>query len=66
MDTNLVSKDAFENREIFFFKLKKKNWIFFSIFKSVKSPSSGKENIWFLDSPDLENLPDFGTGRDVR
>ena len=39
---------------------------FLSIFKSVKSPASGKENVRFLDSPDFENLPDFRTGRDVR
>ena len=50
-----------------------KNWkqnfekqIFFSIFKSVKSTASGKENVRFPDSPDLENFPDFRTGRDVR
>ena len=24
------------------------------------------ENVWFLDSPDFEILPDFRTGRDVR
>ena len=50
---------------------KKKNiyiffWIFSSIFKSFKSPASGKENVRFPDGPDFENLPDFRTGRDVR
>jgi hypothetical protein len=52
----------------------KKNWFFFFwnslilffIFKSVKCPASGKEDVWFPDSPDSENLPDFQTGRDVR
>ena len=38
----------------------------FSIFKSVKSPAFGKENVRFPDSPEFENLPDFRTGRDVR
>jgi hypothetical protein len=33
------------------------------IFKSVKSPASGRENVRFPDSPDFENLPDFRTGR---
>ena len=32
----------------------------------VNSPAPGKENVWFQDSPDFENLPDFRTGRDVR
>ena len=40
--------------------------IFSSIFKRVKSPASGKENVRFPDSPDFENLLDFRTGRDVR
>ena len=31
-----------------------------------KSPTSGKENVQFQDSPDFDNLPDFRTGRDVR
>ena len=35
-------------------------------YQSVKSPVSGKEIVQFLDSPDLENLPDFRTGHDVR
>ena len=39
---------------------------FFSIFKTVKSPASGKENVRFPDSPDFEIFPDFQTGRDVR
>ena len=30
-----------------------------SIFKSVKSPASRKENVQFSDSPDFKNLPDF-------
>ena len=58
MDTNLVSKnlnwDAFENRQKkfrFFFKLEKK-FDFFSTFKSIKSPVSGKEIVRFRDSPD--------------
>ena len=41
-----------------------KNRIFFDFYR-VESPASGKENNWFPDSPDFENLPDFGTGRDV-
>ena len=28
--------------------------------------ASGKENIRFPDSPDFEDLPDIGTGHDVR
>ena len=39
---------------------------FFLIFRSFKSPASGKENVRFPDSPDFENLPDFRTGLDVR
>ena len=35
------------------------------IFKSFKSPASGKENVRFPDSPDFEKLPDFQTRRDV-
>ena len=38
---------------------------FFSIFHSVKSPASGKENVWLPDSPDFENSPDFRTSRPV-
>ena len=34
---------------------------FFLIFRSFKSPASGKENVRFLDSPDFENSPDFRT-----
>jgi hypothetical protein len=37
-----------------------------SIFKSVKSLAPGRENVWFPDSPDFENLPEFWTKRDVR
>ena len=33
--------------------------IFFSTLKSVKSSASGKENVWFPDSPGFENLLDF-------
>ena len=44
----------------------KKKFDFFSIFKKVYSPASGKENFRFPDSPDFENSPDFLTGRDVR
>ena len=36
-----------------------------NIFKSFKSPASGKENVLFPDSPYFENFPDFRTGRDV-
>ena len=45
--------------------LEKKSF-FISIFKNVKSPVSGKENVRFPDSPDFENSLDFQTGRDVR
>ena len=38
---------------------------FFSVFKSVKSPASVKENVWFPDSPDFKSLPDF-TRSDVQ
>ena len=48
------------------FKRKKKLDFFFLIFRSFKSPASGKENVRFPDSPDFENSPDFRTGRDVR
>ena len=34
--------------------------------KSVKSLASGKENVWFPDSLDFENLPDFRTEHDVQ
>ena len=44
-------------------KFEKKIGDFFSIFKS---PASRKENVRFPDSPEFENSPDFGTGRDVR
>ena len=40
--------------------------IFFDISKLLKSPASGKENVWFPDSPDFENLSDFRIRRDVR
>ena len=40
-------------------------FIFSSIFKSVESPASGKENVRFWDSPDFEILPDFRTGRPI-
>ena len=39
---------------------------FYSIFNSVKSPVSRKENVQFLDSPDFESFLDFLTGRDIR
>ena len=39
---------------------------FIFYFKRVKTPVSGKENVWFPDSPYFEILPDFRTGRDVR
>ena len=35
------------------------------LLKSFKNPSSGKENVQFLDSPDFENFPDFQTGHDI-
>ena len=39
---------------------------FLNFFLSIfKSPSSRKETVWFPDSPNYENLPDFWTGRDV-
>ena len=68
LDTNLVSKvlnwDVFENKQK---KILKKKWFLFFIFKSVKSPASGKENIWFPDSTDFENWrnsgPDVMSGR---
>jgi hypothetical protein len=53
-------------KKIFWKKKFMKILIFFSIFHSVKSPVSGKENVRFPDSPDFENSPDFRTGRDVR
>ena len=37
-------------------KKKLKNKIIIIIFKSFKSPASGKENVWFLDSPDFEKI----------
>ena len=41
--------------------------LFISIFKSFKSPASGKKNVQFLNSPDFDNnCPDFRTGRDIR
>ena len=47
-------------------RIKNENPSFFSIFNSVKSPASGKENVGFRDSPDFVNFLDFRTGRDVR
>ena len=35
-------------------------------FLSVKSPTSGKENVRFPNSPDFEKVLDFRTGDDVR
>jgi hypothetical protein len=46
--------------------LKKKFIFFFSIFISVHSPVSGKENVRFPDSSNFENFPDLRAGRDVR
>ena len=78
LDTNLVSKvlnwDVFENKQKKILKKKiqhflKKNvfLIFSSIFKSVKSPASGRKNILFPDSPDSEicrtSGPDVMSGR---
>ena len=47
---------------------KTKNWNkywkkigYFSIFNSVKSPMSRKENVGFPDGPDFENSLDFRT-----
>ena len=55
-----IDKKKFEKKnEKYFFD-------FFSIFKSVKSPASENENVRFPKSLDFKNLPDFGTGRDVR
>ena len=49
--------------------MKKKNVqkkrIFISTFNRVESLASGKENVWFPDSPYSENLLNFRTGRDV-
>ena len=50
--------------KIFFLKFSFLDF-FFLIFRSFKSPASGKENVRFPDSPDFENSPDFRTGRDV-
>ena len=58
MDTNMVSKNLKWDMYFQFF-------YFSSIFKSVKSPASGKENVLFQDSQDFENLPDFRIGCDV-
>ena len=55
-----IEKKIEKKRKIGFLK------IFSSIFKSFKSPASGKENVWFPDSPDFDNFPEFRTGRDVR
>ena len=40
--------------------------MYISIFNSVESPKSRKENVWFLDSLDFVNLPDIWTKCDVR
>ena len=74
LDTNLASKflDQINKQNINVEKKNKKIKILkkrigsFSIFKSVKSLASGKEDVQFPDSPDFENLPDFRTGRDVQ
>ena len=71
LETNLVSTALLDqiNKKIRFeieIEIEKKNCLFFSIFRSVKSPASVKENGRFLDSLDFENFPDFQTGRNVR
>ena len=46
----------------------KKNWkkkLKNGIFSTFKTLVSGKENIWFPDSLNFENLLDFRTGCDV-
>ena len=48
------------------FKIQNLEFFFFSTFKSVKSPVSGKENVLFPDSPDFENYLNVRTGRDVQ
>ena len=47
-------------------KIKTFFFIVFSVFKSIKSLAYGKENLWFLDSPDFEKNHDFLTGRDFK
>ena len=59
--TKKLRKKEFEKKFEIFFEI-----FFFLIFRSFKSPASGKENVRFPDSPDFENSPDFRTGRDVR
>ena len=53
LDTNLVSTVLLEK------EIEKKNEKKeLQLFKSVESPASGNENVWFPDSPDFENFPD--------
>jgi hypothetical protein len=40
--------------------------MYISIFNSVESPVSGKENVLFPDIPDFVNFTDFQIRRDVR
>ena len=71
---NTQRKSWKKNLEKKFEKMKKKIkkkfeiffWFFFLFFLSVESPAPGKENVWFLDSQDFENLSDFWTGCNVR
>ena len=74
-NNKILKKKFWKNFRIFFFwKFFEKKFhlffqffgFFFSNFKSVQSPASGKENVRFPNSLDFENLPDFRTGRDVR
>ena len=37
--------------------------LFLFFLLSFKSPVCGKENVWFLDSPDFENFLDVMSGR---
>ena len=62
--------DQINKQKKFEKKMKKKKKIVvvvvLSIFISVRSPVSGKENVRFPDSQDFEKIPDLWNGHDVR
>ena len=67
VETNKQQKKSYEKeidkKKILKENLNKKDFEFFSIFKSQ---ASGIENVRFPDSPDFEELPDFQTRLGVR
>ena len=63
---DLKLKDQMNKQKKMEKKIKTFFFIVFSVFKSIKSLAYGKENLWFLDSPDFEKNHDFLRGRDFK